>query len=336
MKWNQLESTQSSFKIQILTSQNVQNNGAMQNLFAKMIKCRTFLNSRSSSFTIQFNSEFNYIIIGKSSVITGIIITIIETNQLTNKVLLFYYLQQQLNIFHLNKKLGTILCIYKNSKKLTPIMNNPQEYHSYRSKLRRQIIQSNTQNEHSYSQQIKLEIQPSYDEIEIRIEKALKMMEKFEYKFCLGLGKYNQGIYHPKKVIKNAFSFGEIEIQFIRLQQFTSIQYSLQNNLFKQHKQKEYLLKDRRKIKISNIFTTKDYDEDFKCKLRLSQDNMKKIEGRHASEKNQLNIPCMKQENKNAMAAFLAEDQHVFLERIMTCRFYLNDNFNDGLYDGEL
>lgn len=43
-----------------------------------------------------------------------------------------------------------------------------------------------------------------------------------------------------------------------------------------------------------------------------------------------------KNSNEEAMAAFLAENYNVFVGRIMTCRFYLNENFNDGLYDGEL
>ncbi|CAD8171883.1 unnamed protein product [Paramecium pentaurelia] len=167
-------------------------------------------------------------------------------------------------------------------------MNKPQEYNPYRSKLRRQIIQSNTQNEHSYPQQIKLEIQPSYNEIEIRYEKALKMMEKFEYKFCLEVGQIQLGHLQSKRSDKEIIQFWRDQdlVHQIIIIYFDKI-YINKKNIYQQIDEKQrYQIQLQQKIlmNISNI------------KLRLSQDNMvsqkkfllanqMKIEGRHASEK---------------------------------------------------
>ncbi|CAD8161024.1 unnamed protein product [Paramecium pentaurelia] len=246
------------------------------------------------------------------------------------------------DLLHLNNKLSSILRVCKNSTKLTPIVNKPQEYDPSRpndyEELKRQMNQSETQNEQPQPQQIEEETEPSYNEVELGSgeEKALKMMEKFGYKFGLGLGKYNQGIQNPIEVIKTSNSVGVIEVSSL---DFTDLlpQNVVFRKTFEQHKQQPTNI-----LVLLNAITAKDVDEYFKDEIKAELGKYGYIKKIHVHVRSELEEDIQVRvfieyaNNEEAMAAFLAADQRVFGGRIMTCRFYSIENFNDGLYDAEL
>lgn len=159
----------------------------------------------------------------------------------------------------INDKLRNLLS--KASTKLTTVVNKPQEYDPSRPNEYEELKKQEQPPEPIETEE-KVEQWTPQSELSAGEEKALKMMEKFNYKFGMGLGKNNQGILTPYIVRKIDNTIGVIEQSQL---DFTDLLPTnvVQKRTFEQHKQQPTSV-----LVLVNMITSAEIDSELEGEIR--------------------------------------------------------------------
>ncbi|KAM3144429.1 hypothetical protein pb186bvf_003593 [Paramecium bursaria] len=247
------------------------------------------------------------------------------------------------DLSHINDKLSSLM---KKSTKvnLTTIVNKPQEYDPSKPndyEELKKLKQQEQQIEQEKPQQ--MEIEPELDQ---GASVALKLMENLGYKFGTGLGKYGQGIVAPLIAKKTTSMHGVVEQSQV---DFTDLlpQNIVIRRSFEQYKQQifEYEQKTIKNYSVVlNVVTAAQVDqyledevkEEMKKKvisiLDLNQTKIYKLKYSCNLKSSDFRIS----RDEQTMQAFMNVDQRVFGDRIISCRFYNDQDFLNKYYDADL